>query len=78
MKKELYEEALILATEVNRRTVIVRGNDLASVYSDNQRAASGARPQSVIDDANYLNDKASKFVPKYEEFVRHARKQLHD
>ncbi len=76
MKNNLYAEALTLATEINRRTVPVRGNDLASVYSDNQRTEGGPRPQSVVDDARFLNEKASEFVPKYEAFVRYARKLL--
>ena len=75
-KKELYSKAEKLATEIARRTVPLSGGELSSVYSDNLRNAGGPRPKHVIEDAIILNEIATEFVPKYEEFVRFCRKVL--
>lgn len=75
-KKSLYAAAKKLALEIARRTVPVGTGDFISVYSDHQRNSGQPRPASVIEDAKVLNDLATAFVPKYEEFIRACRAKL--
>jgi hypothetical protein len=76
-RKALYAAALELASEISGRTVPLQGGQLVSVYSDQQRAA-GPRPESVIEDARVLNEKASSFLPVYEDFIRSCRLKLNE
>ena len=71
-RKALYTAASELASEIAGRTVPLRGGHFVSVYSDQQRAT-GPRPESVIEDAKVLNQKASSFLPVYEDFIRSCR-----
>jgi hypothetical protein len=72
---DLYAIAGRLAEGLAMRTVPVGNGDLASVFSDNQRAR-GPRPPEVIEDARVLNDEAREFVPVYERFMRRCREKL--
>lgn len=74
-RKALYSVAFQFASEIACRTVPLRGGQLASVYSDQQRGA-GPRPESVIEDAKVLNKCASLFLPVYEDFIRTCRSKL--
>ncbi|MBC3877605.1 hypothetical protein H8K38_07285 [Undibacterium sp. FT79W] len=75
-RKAIYSLASELAKEIACRTVPLRSGDLFSVFSDQQRATGQPRPASVIEDAKFLNEKSSLFVPKYEEFVRLCKGKL--
>jgi hypothetical protein len=77
-KKSLFQEAQKLASEIAVRTVPVGDGQMASVYSDQLRNTTAIRPDHVIEDARILNQKATEFIPKYEEFVRTCRKKLFD
>lgn len=77
-RKKLYSSASQLATEIARRTVPLRGGDLLSVYSDQQRATGQPRPDHVIEDSRVLNENASLFIPPYEEFVRRCKEKLEE
>jgi len=75
-RKSLYADARALAYEIAHRTVPLSDREFASVFSDRLRNSGQPRPDSVIEDAKVLNDKATQFVPKYEEFVRVCRAKL--
>lgn len=76
-RKKLLAAAKKLSLEIATRTVPDRSQDHITVYSEEQRAETrGQRPPGVIEDARVLNEMASAFVPKYEEFVRLCRKKL--
>ena len=75
-KKELHFQAKELAFEIAKRTVPVGKGDFVSVFSENMRNSNGQRPPHVIEDAGVLNEKASSFVPLYENFVRLCRENI--
>ena len=76
-RKEFLAEAKSLASEIATRTVPLRDNTFASVYSDAQRnSRTGARPAHIVEDARILNVKATSFVQKYERFIRYCKKRL--
>lgn len=70
-----YEEAKEMATCIALRTVPVGSGEMRSVYSDQQRAR-GPRSEHVIREAKEMNEAASRFFPKYEEFLRLCRSKL--
>ena len=71
----LHAAARRLSNHLVGKTVPVYGGDLASVYSDNDRA-SGPRNAHVLEDARVLNEEARIFVPVYENFLRACKKKL--
>ncbi len=81
-KKPLFDKAYELASEIAGRTMQVGKIDedgdnwFISVYSDHLRAEGKGRPQHVLDDAKFLNEKSREFVPEYEDFVRFCKRRL--
>ena len=73
--KALYVEARNLSNQLTSRTSPVGDGSSYSVFTDNMRRE-GRRPPSVIEDAQVLNEEASKFVPLYESFIRLCRRKL--
>lgn len=73
--KEFYAAALLMAGEIARRTVPVRGGDLLSVFPDHQRNA-GPRSEHVLRDAVELKRLATEFVPAYKQFLHFCRSKL--
>jgi hypothetical protein len=72
----LYRAAHDFATHLVEKTVPVgQGSELLSVFSDNLRAM-GSRPDWVKEEARILNERATRFVPIYERFLRLCRDKL--
>lgn len=82
MKKLLFDKAHELVSEIGGRTTQVGkadedgNNRFISVYPDGIRAKGKGRPQHVLDDARFLNEKSTEFVPEYEKFVRFCKIRL--
>jgi hypothetical protein len=77
---ETHRKALItlgtaLAQRITARASSVKPEGFLSLYSEPMRH-SGPRPNSVLEDAKFLNETASAFVEKYEELVRLYKQRL--
>lgn len=77
-RRQLFDAACQMSSEICKRTVPVGDGSYASVLSDNVREQGGRRPEWVREDARELNRVASAFVPRYEEFIRYCRQTLNN
>ena len=75
-KKSLYDVAKEFSSELANKTVSVSDGNFASVFSDRARHLHAQRPKFVIEDAKFLNDKATEFTPIYDNFVRFCKQRI--
>ncbi len=75
MLKEFYDDAVYMREKIGAKTFVSGNTEYASTYSDYSQEQ-GERSEAVLRNAEELNEEATKFVNKYENFVRFCKNKL--